>query len=76
MQRAAGSPADFPPARPPGSSRSTLPPNCSSPEWVRRLTKDGWITKTERGRYRVVDVVRGSANPRRGERNALLSSRV
>jgi hypothetical protein len=21
-----------------------------TPEWVRRLTKDGWITKTERGR--------------------------
>jgi predicted transcriptional regulator of viral defense system len=32
-----------------------------TPEWVRRLTKDGWIAKTERGRYRVVDVVRGSA---------------
>ena len=30
-----------------------------TPEWVRRLTKDGWITKTERGRYRVVDVVQG-----------------
>ena len=45
-------------------------------EWVRRLTKDGWITKTERKRYRVVDVVRGSASPRRGERNAPLSSRV
>ena len=29
-----------------------------TPEWVRLLTKDGWITKTERGRYRVVDVVR------------------
>jgi hypothetical protein len=29
-------------------------------EWVRRLTKDGWNTKTERKRYRVVDVVRGS----------------
>ena len=32
-----------------------------TPEWVRRLTKDGWIAKTERGGYRVVDVVRGSA---------------
>ena len=30
-----------------------------TPEWVRRLTKDGWITKTDRGRYRVVDVVQG-----------------
>jgi hypothetical protein len=30
-----------------------------TPEWVRRLTKDGWIAKTERGRYRVVDVVQG-----------------
>ena len=28
-------------------------------EWVRRLTKDGWIAKTERGRYRVVDVRAG-----------------
>ena len=28
-----------------------------TPEWVRRLTKDGWIAKTDRGRYRVVDVV-------------------
>ena len=47
-----------------------------TPEWVRRLTKERWITKTERGRYRVVDVVRGSASPQRGERNAPLSSRV
>jgi phage terminase Nu1 subunit (DNA packaging protein) len=30
-----------------------------TPEWIRRLTKDGWITKSERGRYRVVDVVQG-----------------
>jgi len=30
-----------------------------TPKWVRRLTKDGWIPKTERGRYRVVDVVQG-----------------
>ena len=30
-----------------------------TPEWVRRLTKDGWIAKTDRGRYRVVDVVQG-----------------
>jgi hypothetical protein len=30
-----------------------------TPEWVRRLSKDGWIAKTERGRYRVVDVVQG-----------------
>ena len=30
-----------------------------TPEWVRRLTRDGWIAKTERGRYRVVDVVQG-----------------
>ena len=29
-----------------------------TPEWVRRLTKDGWITKTERGRYRVVLPIR------------------
>jgi phage terminase Nu1 subunit (DNA packaging protein) len=30
-----------------------------TPEWVRRLTKDGWISKADRGRYRVVDVVQG-----------------
>ncbi|MFN3347409.1 hypothetical protein [Pseudorhodoplanes sp.] len=30
-----------------------------TPEWVRRLTKDGWIAKSDRGRYRVVDVVQG-----------------
>jgi predicted transcriptional regulator of viral defense system len=30
-----------------------------TPEWIRRLSKDGWIAKTERGRYRVVDVVQG-----------------
>lgn len=30
-----------------------------TPEWVRRLAKEGWIAKTERGRYRVVDVVQG-----------------
>jgi phage terminase Nu1 subunit (DNA packaging protein) len=30
-----------------------------TPEWVRRLTKDGWIPKADRGRYRVVDVVQG-----------------
>jgi len=30
-----------------------------SPEWIRRLSKDGWIPKVERGRYRVVDVVQG-----------------
>jgi hypothetical protein len=47
-----------------------------TPEWIRRLSKDGWITKTERGRYRVVDVVRGSASPQRGESNAPLSGRV
>ena len=35
-------------------------------EWVCRLAKDGWITKTERGRYRVVDVVRGSARALKG----------
>ena len=40
-----------------------------TPEWVRRPTKEGWIAKTERGRYRVVDVVPG-------ERNAPHSSRV
>ena len=45
-----------------------------TPEWVRRLTKDGRIAKTERERYRVVDVVRGSASPQRGERNAPLRS--
>ena len=47
-----------------------------TPEWVCRLAKDGWITKTERRRYRVVDVVRGSASPQRGESNAPLSGRV
>lgn len=31
-----------------------------TPEWVRRLTKDGWIAKTDRGRYRVVDVVQSA----------------
>jgi phage terminase Nu1 subunit (DNA packaging protein) len=30
-----------------------------TPEWIRRLSKDGWIAKTDRGRYRVVDVVQG-----------------
>ena len=30
-----------------------------TPEWVRRRTRDGWIPKTDRGRYRVVDVVQG-----------------
>jgi len=30
-----------------------------TPEWIRRLSKDGRIAKTERGRYRVVDVVQG-----------------
>ena len=25
-----------------------------TPEWIRRLSTDGWIAKTERGRYRVV----------------------
>jgi len=30
-----------------------------TPEWIRRLSKDGWVAKTERGRYRVVDVVQG-----------------
>jgi phage terminase Nu1 subunit (DNA packaging protein) len=30
-----------------------------TPEWIRRLSKDGWIPKVERGRYRVVDVVQG-----------------
>jgi len=30
-----------------------------TPEWIRRLTKDGWITKADRGRYRGVDVVQG-----------------
>ena len=30
-----------------------------TPEWIRRLSKDGWITKSDRGRYRVVDVVQG-----------------
>ena len=47
-----------------------------TPEWVRRLTKDGWIAKTDRGCYRVVDVVRGSASPQRGESNAPLSAQV
>ena len=31
-----------------------------TPEWIRRLSKDGWVAKTERGRYRVVDVVQVS----------------
>ena len=30
-----------------------------TPEWVRRLAKDGWIPKTDRGRYGVVDVAHG-----------------
>jgi hypothetical protein len=30
-----------------------------TPEWIRRLSKDGWIPKVQRGRYRVVDVVQG-----------------
>ena len=30
-----------------------------TPEWIRRLTEEGWIAKTDRGRYRVLDVVQG-----------------
>ena len=48
-----------------------------TPEWVCRLTKDGWITKTVRGRYRVVDVVPGSASPQKGRAQcAPLKSRL
>jgi phage terminase Nu1 subunit (DNA packaging protein) len=48
-----------------GTSSSTIPIDVAAkllmvtPEWVRRLTKDGWISKADRGRYRVVDVVQG-----------------
>jgi phage terminase Nu1 subunit (DNA packaging protein) len=48
-----------------GSAASTIPIDVAAkllmvtPEWVRRLTKDGWISKADRGRYRVVDVVQG-----------------
>jgi len=49
-----------------------------TPEWVRRLTKDGWIAKTDRGRYRVVDVVQGyirflKDDARRSSKTASLS---
>jgi len=30
-----------------------------TPEWLRRLTKDGWIKKLGKDRYRVIDVVQG-----------------
>jgi hypothetical protein len=30
-----------------------------TPEWIRRLAKDGWIAKAERGRFRLPDVVQG-----------------
>lgn len=49
-----------------------------TPEWIRRLSKDGWIPKVERGRYRVVDVVQGyirflKDEARRSSRTASLS---
>ena len=81
MARAATSPVSTPPL-PASEAAGTITIDVAAkllmvtPEWVRRLTKDGWIAKTDRGRYRVVDVVRGSASPQRGERNAPLSGRV
>ena len=68
MARAATSPVSTPPL-PASEGAGTITIDVAAkllmvtPEWVRRLTKDGWIAKTERGRYRVVDVVRGSASP-------------
>jgi hypothetical protein len=47
-----------------------------TPEWVRRLTKDGWITKTVRGVIAWSTSCRAARALKRGERNAPLSSRV
>lgn len=33
-----------------------------TPEWVRRLTKDGWIKKVSKDQYRLVEVVHGYIN--------------
>lgn len=33
-----------------------------TPEWIRRLTKDGWIKKVAKDQYTVVDVVQGYIN--------------
>jgi len=33
-----------------------------TPEWVRRLTKDGWIRKVAKDQYRIVDAVQGYIN--------------
>jgi hypothetical protein len=49
-----------------------------TPEWIRRLSKDGWIPKVDRGRYRVVDVVQGyirflKDDARRSSKTASLS---
>lgn len=33
-----------------------------TPEWLRRLTKDGWIKKVAKDQYRIVDVVQGHIN--------------
>ena len=63
MARAATSPVSTPPLSA-SEAAGTITIDVAAkllmvtPEWVRRLTKDGWIAKTERGRYRVVDVVR------------------
>ena len=64
MARAATSPVSTPPL-PASEGAGTITIDVAAkllmvtPEWVRRLTKDGWIAKTDRGRYRVVDVVQG-----------------
>lgn len=33
-----------------------------TPRWVQKLTKDGWIPKSERGRYSLIGVVQGYIN--------------
>ena len=64
MARAATSPVSTP-ALPASERAGTITIDVAAklltvtPEWVRQLTKDGWIAKTNRGRYRVVDVVQG-----------------
>ena len=67
MARTATSPLSTQPL-PGNDSAGTITTNVAAkllmvtPEWVRRLTKDGWIAKIERGHYRVVDVMPGERN--------------
>lgn len=49
----------------PPASGGTIPTETAAkllmvtPEWVRRLTHDGWIKKVAKDQYRIVDVVQG-----------------